>query len=72
MEELITQVASKTGMSADKVRPVVDAVLAFLKNKLPASLSGQLDNVVNQPGDGSGGGLGGLAGKVGDMFGKKA
>jgi nucleoid DNA-binding protein len=67
MNELIQQVAQKAGLPEDKAKTAVDTVLNFLKNKLPANMSSQIDNVVS----------GDLAGmeeatqSVGGLFGKK-
>lgn len=73
MDELIKTVMSKTNLSEDSVRKVVDEVVAFLKAKLPAPLAGQVDNMfkmIDSNNDGnivdditkSLGGLGGLFG----------
>ena len=66
MDELIKQVAAKTGISEDQARTAVTTVLGFLKTKLPAPIAGQIDNAI-----GGGGGesaLGDAAAKVGGMF----
>ena len=69
MEELIKQVTAKAGISEDQAKSAITTVLGFLKDKLPAPIAGQLDNVV-----GGGGGITGTAGdlaaKVGGLFGK--
>lgn len=69
MEELIKQVTTRAGISEEQARTAVTTVLGFLKDKLPAAVGGQLENVI------AGGGgvaetLGDMAGKVGGMFGK--
>jgi hypothetical protein len=69
MEELINQVASKTGISEAQARDAVTTVLGFLKDRLPEPLAGQLDNVV-AGGGGVAGSLGDIAGAVGGIFGK--
>jgi hypothetical protein len=69
MEELIKQVTAKTGISEDQARTAVNTVIGFLKDKLPAPIAGQLDNVVSG-GTTAAGGLGDLANKVGGMFSK--
>jgi len=69
MDELIKQVTAKTGISEDQARTAVTTVLGFLKDKLPAPIAGQLDNVVSG-GSGLAGGLGDMANKVGGMFSK--
>ena len=69
MEELINQVASKTGISEAQARDAVNTVLGFLKDRLPEPIAGQLDNVVGG-GGGVAGSLGDIAGAVGGIFGK--
>lgn len=73
MDELIRQVAERTGIGEDKARTAVDTVLGFLKERLPAPIAGQLDGVI---GGGGGGGTaadqaGGMLGGLGGMFGDK-
>jgi hypothetical protein len=46
MDELIKTVVGKTGLTDDVVKQVVEQVIAFLKEKLPEPLAGQLDNVL--------------------------
>jgi uncharacterized protein (DUF2267 family) len=70
MEELIKQVTAKTGISEEQARGAVTTVLGFLKDKLPAPIAGQLDNVVAGGGSSVAGGLGDMASKVGGMFSK--
>jgi hypothetical protein len=73
MQELINQVTQRTGISEDQARQAVETVLGFLKDKLPAPIAGQLDNVVSGgsgEGTSGGGGLSDLAGSVGGFFGK--
>lgn len=73
MEELIKQVTAKTGISEEQARSAVTTVIDFVKNRLPAPIASQVDNVIGggaaAAGDG-GGNLGDLASKVGGMFGK--
>lgn len=69
MDELVKQVATKTGISEEQARSAVTTVIGFLKDRLPAPIAGQLDNVVRGGGDAAGG-LGDLASKVGGIFGK--
>ena len=68
MDELIKRITEKTGISEDQARSAVNIVAGFLKEKLPAPLAGQVENVL------SGGGgvtdtLGNAAAKVGNIFG---
>lgn len=73
MDELVKQVAAKTGISEEQARSAVKTVLGFLKDRLPGSIGGQLDNVVGE-GAGAVGDVGDiasdLASKVGGIFGK--
>lgn len=69
MDELVKQVATKTGISEEQARSAVTTVIGFLKERLPAPIAGQLDNVVGGSADAAGG-LGDLASKVGGIFGK--
>lgn len=71
MEELVRQVAERTGISEEQARGAVETVVGFLKDRLPAPIASQLDGVV---GGGSeegkeGGGLGDLTSGLGGMFG---
>ena len=69
MEELVKQVATRTGITEDQARTAVTTVIGFLKDKLPQPIGAHLDSFV---GGGStetaGGGLGDLASKVGGML----
>ena len=69
MDELIKRITEKTGISEDQARSAVNMVSGFLKEKLPAPIAGQVDNVLS----GAGGvtdTLGQAAAKVGNIFGK--
>jgi len=66
MEELVKQVAQRTGISEDNARTAVTTVLGFLKDKLPAPIASQIDNVVG--GGGEGGGMSDLASAVGGLL----
>jgi hypothetical protein len=67
MDELVKLVAQKTGISQDQARTAVQTVVDFLKQRLPAPVAAQVDGVLS----GKGPDLGGLAGGLGGMFGKK-
>jgi hypothetical protein len=69
MDELITRISAKTGLPADQAKNAADAVLAFLKEKLPAGLGEHLDGLL--AGGGGSGGLGNIAETLGGLFGKK-
>jgi hypothetical protein len=64
--ELVTLVSSKTGLNEQMATLAVDTVIGFLKQKLPAELSGQLDSLLSGQ-ESSGGMLGAVKG----LFGKK-
>jgi uncharacterized protein (DUF2267 family) len=77
MDELIKQVAAKTGIGEDKARTAVETVVNFLKAKLPAPIAAHLDTALGAAGSALGNvdlgsvaqaaqsipGLGGLLGK---------
>jgi len=65
MDEVVKMVAEKTGLSEEMARTAVETVLDHLKDKLPAPIAGQLDNLL----DGDGEGVGGLAQGLGGLFG---
>jgi hypothetical protein len=65
VNELIEQLKSRVGLDENKANSAAQTVLEFLKQRLPAPISSQLDSVV------SGGGLEGMKDKIGDVLGKK-
>jgi hypothetical protein len=68
MQELINQVAQRTGLAPDKAKIAVETVFDFAKTKLPAPIATQLESAL------TGGGAGDLAGAakgMGGSFGKK-
>jgi hypothetical protein len=69
MDELIKRITEKTGISEDQARSAVTTVTGFLKEKLPAPIAGQIDNLMTGAG-GATGAVGDLAAKVGGLFGK--
>jgi hypothetical protein len=67
-------VQEKAGISADQARQAIEAVVGFLKDKLPDPLGDQLAKFVDgdddEGGDDSGGGmLGGITDKLGGLLG---
>ncbi|HKP39022.1 MAG TPA: hypothetical protein VJT71_19345 [Pyrinomonadaceae bacterium] len=70
MDELIKQVTAKAGISEDQARTAINTVTGFLKDKLPAPIGSQIDNLVSGVGGGVGDAVGDIASKVGGMFGK--
>jgi uncharacterized protein (DUF2267 family) len=74
MEELIRQVSERSGISEAQARKAVDTVMNYMRDKLPASVSGTIDgalggsaNVAGDVADTAQNVLGGIGG----MFGKK-
>ncbi len=69
IDELVNEVAQKTGLSPDQARSAVDAALNFLKSRLPAPLASGLESLI------AGGGTESLTTEVsevlGGLFGKK-
>lgn len=65
MEELVNTVSAKTGLSHDQAMAAAQAVIDYLKSKLPGPVAGQIDNVLK-----GGGGMGDMAKGLGGMFGK--
>lgn len=65
MDELIQMVSQKAGLPEDQARTAVDTVLSFIKGRLPATVSAQIDSLVSS---GGGGQAADLASKVGGMF----
>ncbi|HIE24472.1 MAG TPA: DUF2267 domain-containing protein [Anaerolineales bacterium] len=64
MEELVALVVEKTDVSEEQAGVVVEVVLDFIKGKLPASIAGQLDAVLEGKSD-----LGSAADALGSLFG---
>jgi len=58
MDELIKLVSQKTGLSEEVARTVVGIVIRYLKERLPAPIAGQIDNVLGE---------GGAAPSLGDL-----
>lgn len=52
MNDLIGRVAEKAGINPDQARTAVETVVAHLKDKLPASVAGQVDGLLAAGSDG--------------------
>lgn len=63
MDELIKLVAKKVKIDEKQAKLAVETVLKFLKDKLPAPIASQIDNVLG------GKGVGDIAGQAGDVLG---
>jgi hypothetical protein len=72
MNELINQIAQRTGIGEDKARQAAEVTINFLKSRFPA-IAGHLDSLLQA---GGASGAGGMAGKVeeglGGVLGKKS
>jgi uncharacterized protein (DUF2267 family) len=50
MDELVKMVAKETGLPETQARQAAEAVIKFLKEKLPAPIAGQVDNFLENEG----------------------
>jgi hypothetical protein len=50
MDELVKMVAEETGLPEAQARKAAEAVVKFLKTKLPEPLAGQVDNFLENDG----------------------
>jgi nucleoid DNA-binding protein len=48
MNKLVKKVTDRVGISEDQAQKAVDIVVTFLKEKLPAPVSSQLDSLLGQ------------------------
>ncbi len=69
MDELVKLVSQKTGLSEEMSKMAVEAVVGYLKEKLPAPIASQIDGVLS--GADIGEDLGDLAKGLGGILGKK-
>jgi hypothetical protein len=67
MDELVRLVSERTGLSEENARVAVNVVVDYLKQKLPAPVAGQIDDVL----EGGGAGLGDVAQGLGNLLGKR-
>jgi len=67
MEELIKRITEQTGISSDQAKSAINMVSGYLKEKLPAPLASQVENVLN--GGGMSDTLGNAASRIGGLFG---
>jgi hypothetical protein len=67
MNELINQIAQKTGIGEDKARQAAETAISFLKQRLPGPVSSHLDGFLQGGGSGAENikeGLGGMFNKA--------
>ena len=70
-DQLLGEVCSKAGISHEQASMAIDAAIAFLKTKLPEPIAGQVDAFMGGSGEAPAGGLGGVMGMLGGLFGGK-
>jgi hypothetical protein len=72
MDELISKITERTGLQPEQAKGAAEAVLEFLKARLPASIAGNLHSIVSGGSTTEAGGsmLGDTAAKLSSMFGK--
>jgi hypothetical protein len=73
MDKLLELVQEKAGISAEQAQKAIEAVVGFMKDKLPGPLGDQLSKLVDggddEGGDDGGGMLGGITDKLGGLLG---
>ncbi len=73
MDELVSRVSQKTGLSLEQAKSAAESVLEFLKTKLPAPIADNLNSILSGgaiAAEGGSGMLGSAATQLGNMFGK--
>lgn len=74
MDELVQQIATRTGLPHDKAMQAAQAAIEFLDGRLPPPIGGNLKRLTGGEGGGTGAGglpdLGDVADKLGGMFGR--
>ena len=53
MNDLITRVAEKAGISPEQARTAVETVVAHVKDQLPAPFAGQVEQLLAGSGEGA-------------------
>lgn len=69
MDELITQLTQRVGLSPQQARQAAETVLGFVKSRLPGPIASQIDGVIGGKA-GSTGAVGDIAKDIGGMFGR--
>ena len=69
MDEIVKAVSEKTGLPEAQAKQAVETVMEIIKERLPDSIAGQLDGLLD--GSGSLGKAGGLLNIGKSLFGKK-
>ena len=69
MEELVKLVTQKAGISSEQATRAINAVVAFVKEKLPGPIGAEVEKLIAGGAGGGMGELGSLLGKAEGMFG---
>ncbi len=64
MDELISTITEKTGISEEQAQNAADITINFIKDKLPAGMGDKLEGMIS----GEGGGAAGMMGKLGGFM----
>lgn len=67
IDALVSRVSEKTGLSEEQSKQAAEAVIGFLKERMPEPIAGQIDNYLS--GEGGGGITGSISNLAGGMFG---
>jgi hypothetical protein len=71
MDELVQQIATRANIPPDKAMQAARTAIEFLDDKLPPPVGGNLSRLLGEDGgQGSGPGVGDIAGKLGGLFGR--
>lgn len=68
MQAIVDFVVEKTGLAPEQAESAVNAVLGFVRERLPEPMQGMLNSVLGGE-SGEGGGGGDLLSSIGGMFG---
>ena len=72
MDELISAIVKKTGISESQARGAAETAVEFIKARLPESVAGYVDQALGYAGGAvENADLGSIAGALGGLFGKK-
>ena len=74
MNELVTQLTQRFGLSPDQAREAIQIVFGYVKGRLPAPIASEIDGLLGQPAPASSGatastgGLGTIATELGGLL----
>jgi hypothetical protein len=70
MEQLIKVVTEKAGISEAQAKQSIEAVMGFLKDKMPAGIGSQVESFISGNASSIGNVADGLKDKIGGLFNK--